>query len=177
MFENSPPGFDHRIRELNVGLGENSFQHPRSLQLINRGIEVFRATVGHQGGHARRVHVAHGVEQELRGEFGIERSEDIPGKDPSRENVDHRTQVNTAAIEQTDQRGVDVPDFIGSRRADADLRLDRMHPLARTTPAGDANQSMPSAWRGEDLAESLGKASEPAGRHMPIFIGRDHVLD
>ena len=33
------------------------------------------------------------------------------------------------------------------------------------------------AWRGEDLAESLGKVSEPAGRHMPKVIGSDHVLD
>ena len=107
----------------------------------------------------------------------IERSDDVPGEDPPREVVDHRSQVDATAVEQADQRGVDVPDFVNARSADAHFGLGGMEAMSRPSPAMDVNQSPPRAGRGKNLAESLRQASQSAGGHMPVLLGSDHVAD
>ena len=89
--------------------------------------------------------------------------------------VHHRLEIDLSAVEQLDDSGVDVPDFVWPGGADTEGGLGRMDALARTTPAMLTNELCPSCRRGEDLGDSLGIASQGAHRHVPVF-GREHHL-
>jgi len=86
-------------------------------------------------------------------------------------------EIGARAVEQPDDRRVDMPRFIWFRRSDAGRRLRRMHALTRSPPAMSPNESMPGGCRCEDLAESLCKDGECTRRDVPVLVRRDHVLD
>jgi hypothetical protein len=54
-------------------------------------------------------------EQNLGGGGGVEGGRDLPTQDAAREVVDHCVQIGSAAVEQPDHGGVDVPELIGTR--------------------------------------------------------------
>jgi len=101
----------------------------------------------------------------------------FPGKNFTREVVDHCVQVHLRAIEQSDDRHVDVPELIGLRSRHSILWVCGVNPCAGPTPAPLANQPVPGRRRGEYATESLGKDGESAGRNMPVLWRLDHLLD
>jgi hypothetical protein len=70
-----------------------------------------------------------------------------------------------------------MPDLVGSHSANSHLGFGGMHPLPRPAPLVDPDQSTPGGRRRKDLAKPLGKSGQDSSGHMPIFIGRDHVVD
>ena len=48
VFECSPPGFDKRVGERDVGLGEKPLEEPRIDQLIDGSVEVLNAAVNEE---------------------------------------------------------------------------------------------------------------------------------
>ena len=86
-------------------------------------------------------------------------------------------QVSAASIEQSDQRGVDVPDLIGGRGPDPDLRLGRMKALPGPSPVAIADQAIPRAGRSKHFTKSLSQQSQGSGGNVSILVGCCQVMD
>src|SRR6266852_2193853 len=73
-------------------------------------------------------------------------------------------EIGAGPVEQTDDRGVDVPHLVGSRRAQPDLRFHGMHAEPGPAPAVLPDEAGPGGGLGPDRAEPLGEDCERAGR-------------
>lgn len=71
----------------------------------------------------------------------------------------------SAAVEQTDQLGVDVPDFVGARSSNADFWLGWINALSGSAPAVKPDQAAPGIRRSKDLPDSLGQPGLPPTQH------------
>jgi len=77
VFERSPPGFDERVGERDVGLGEKPLKESRIDQLINRTVEVLD-TAANEEGRLLVAQPACGGEQEFGRDARIERRGHLP---------------------------------------------------------------------------------------------------
>ena len=143
VLEHPPPGFDQGIGIRDFRASQNAVEQPRMDEFIDRPVDVLGASVGQHGGGAMLQALA-GGEQDFGGGAGIEGGRDLPSQDAAREVVDHRVQIGAASIEQPDQRGVDVPDLIGARGPNPDLRLGRMNALPGPSPVVITDQAIPA---------------------------------
>lgn len=82
-----------------------------------------------------------------------------------------------APVEQADDRGVDVPDFVGLGGPDADARLRGMNPDAGTAPSSLPNEAIPGGGRGIDRADALREQGEPTGGDVAVIRRLDHLSD
>jgi len=56
MFQGTPPGFDHRVRELQLREGQETAEDARVDQFVDLGVHVFNACVcQHEGALVERV--------------------------------------------------------------------------------------------------------------------------
>ena len=85
--------------------------------------------------------------------------------------------IDLRAIDQLDDRRVDVPQLIGFTGAYPFLRSPGVNPSARPTPASLAHQLIPGCRCDEDTADALGEDSQTPGRVMPVLGRLDHSLD
>ena len=94
-----------------------------------------------------------------------------PGEYPPREVIDHGVEVGARSVEETNDRGIDVPDLIGLRGPDPDLRAVGMHSESRPAPAPRSHELRPSRGRGVDATKSLSEYRQSPGRDVPV-VGR-----
>jgi hypothetical protein len=111
MFQRTPPRLDHRVRELQFREGQQTAQDSR----VDQGVQPGRSRSPRPRLLTRRAHE--------------------PSQDASREVVDHGVHIGACPVQQADDRGVDVPHLVRCRRAQPHLRLGRMHPEPRASPA------------------------------------------
>ena len=97
------------------------------------------------------------------------RLRDPPCQDASREVVDNGMQIRAGSVEQTDDGRINVPHLVGAGRAEAHLRLRRVHAEPGPTPAVLPHEAVPRGGRGPHLAEPLGEDRECAGRNVAIL--------
>ncbi len=64
-------------------------------------------------------------------------------------------QKEPRAVEESDDRGVDMPNFVGFGGANPDLRLLGIDPAPGTSPAIFPDEPVPGGRRGEDFARPL----------------------
>ena len=118
-----------------------------------------------------------GAEKQFRGRGWVERAGYFPGQNTAREVVDNRMKIGAASIEKTDQRRVDMPNFVGARGTNADFRFGGVNAFAWSSPAVNPDQPLPGRRRGEDLAQPLCKESQRSCRHMTVVVRCDHFLN
>ena len=118
-----------------------------------------------------------GLDEQFRGDARVEPLAYAPGEDAPREVVNHSMEECLGAVEQADDRGVDVPDRVGPLGARAVAGPAGMEPESRPAPPEARDEPVPGRGRREDLAQALGKEREPAGRDMPVGGRGDHVFD
>jgi hypothetical protein len=53
MFQGAPPGFDHRVRELQLREGQQTAEDARGDQFVDLGVDVLDACVRHHEGGTR----------------------------------------------------------------------------------------------------------------------------
>jgi hypothetical protein len=85
--------------------------------------------------------------------------------------------VRLGAVEQLEDRHVDVPDFVRASGADADSGFGGVNAKARAAPAALANEPGPCGRCGGDLADALGVEAQGAQGHMAVLGSEHHVLD
>ena len=78
--------------------------------------------------------------------------------------VDDCVQLGFRAIEQSDDRDVDMPELVGLRRSDADLWFCGIDPPSWASPTTLSDEFGPGRCRREHLADSLAySARVPSG--------------
>ncbi len=122
VLECSPPGFDERVGERDVGLGEKPLEESRIDQLINGTVEVLDAAVNEEG-WLLVDQSTRGVEQEFGRDAWIERRRHLPREYAAREVIDNGVKVRAGSIEKSNQRCIDMPDLVGGRASNAVPRL------------------------------------------------------
>ena len=100
-----------------------------------------------------------------------------PRKDLPRAIIQHRMEIDFRSVEQLDERGIDVPDFVWLRSSNTDGGLGRVEALPWASPTMLAHKICPGAGGSKDLADSLGIASQGAERHVPMLGRQYHLLD
>ena len=86
-------------------------------------------------------------------------------------------QVGATAIEQSQERGVDMPDCVGLGCANADSGLSGMQAFAWSPPVEAPDQPIPGGPRSEDSAEPLRQQGQSPGGDMAVLFGGDHLLE
>ena len=99
-----------------------------------------------------------------------------PGQDPPGVVVDYGMQVGSRAIEQSDDRDVQVKEFVGSTCSDSDLRFGRIDAIPETPPPGFPGQDIPRRGRRKDLPDSLRMKRQRSERHVSVIAALDHFL-
>ncbi len=130
MLEREPPSLDHRVGESDLDLGEDALQGARIHQAIDEAVHVLDTAV-HEHLHGQ---VGTGLDEHVVRAAGFQPVVQAPREDLARVVVDHGVQVEPGAVEQTDDRAVDVPVLVRTFGADVDLRLRRIAPLPRPAP-------------------------------------------
>jgi len=112
MFERTPIGLDERIGEAGLDLGEDAFQARTEQGSIDCTVDVLDAGIGIQQGPARNYEMLASGQQHLARARSVEALRHGPRKDFPRVIVQHRMETDFRSVEQLDERGVDVPDFV-----------------------------------------------------------------
>ena len=86
-------------------------------------------------------------------------------------------QIGSAAIEQSNQRRIDVPDLIGARSPYSDLRFGWMDTLPWPSPLVIADQTVPGTGRSTDLAKALSEESQCPGWDMSVLVRCSQLVD
>ena len=107
----------------------------------------------------------------------MESVEDAPRKNSPREVVDDCMHIDTAAVEESEDRGIDVPDLIRFGPSYANFRFCGMNTRAWSTPTMESHEAIPRGGRGEDPADSLCQSGQSSGGHMPEIFRRDHLVN
>lgn len=91
--------------------------------------------------------------------------------------VDQERPSVSGAVEESDNRGVDVPQLVGLRRSHTGGRRRRVDSgTRRSAPASFTDEPIPGPGRSEHPAESLCEDREPAGRDVTVLGRFDNVL-
>ena len=176
MLHRPPQGLDHGIRIADLDLSEDAVQLPESKKVVDLAIDVLDARVGnHVGAVAVLGKILCCLGKNQACGFRFQSRGQSPGQDSAAEIVDHRMQVRARAIEQFDDRDVDVPILIGFGRPNAVLGLGRIHAVARSKPSPFANQAPPGGGRGKDLRDSLSPQRQRTQAHVAIVLRDDQV--
>jgi hypothetical protein len=107
--------------------------------------------------------ILRGLDENLTGGLRFEVQSQLPGQDSPTEIVDHRMQIGAGAIEQFDNRDVDVPVFVGFARANTLFGLGRIDAMTWPKPSAFANEAPPCRRREEDLPDPLSTQSQRPG--------------
>jgi hypothetical protein len=109
-----PQGLDHGIGIADLDLGEDAVQLPESPKAVDLAIDVLDAGVAnHSGAIIILGVILRCLDENLTGVLRFEVPNQLPGQDSPTEIVDHRVQIRARAIEQFDDRDVDVPNSFG----------------------------------------------------------------
>ena len=122
MFERSPPRFDERIRVRDVGLRENPLEKSGIHQFVDCAVVVLDTAVNKESWFGVFA-FARGLEQEVCCYAWIERCGYLPRQNAAREVVDDSMKVGTRAVEQPNQRRIDMPYLVCLGSSNSDLRL------------------------------------------------------
>ena len=76
-------------------------------------------------------------------------------------------------VEEPNDRRIDMPEFVGSLRPNADFGFRRVNSLTRSPPTVLAHKPVPCGGRGVHFLESLRQKSKRTRRHVTI-LGRCH---
>jgi hypothetical protein len=95
-----------------------------------------------------------GLLNQLRGNVRIEIGIDLPRQDSPRKVVDDRVQVDSTAVKQAQNAGVEVPDLVWSSSTNANFRLGWINSLTRPPPTGSSCNSTPCRWTDEGSSQS-----------------------
>lgn len=164
VLQGAPPGLDQRVGEADLGHGEDALEEARLDEGVDGAVGVLDAAVGEEGRRGRRaVDALAGLHEDRGRTSRVEALAETPGEDASGEVVDDGVEVGARAVEQSEERRVDVPDLVGARGADADLRIVGVDAKARPAPSSLANEPVPGRGGGEDAAHALGQDREAAG--------------
>jgi hypothetical protein len=177
MLERAPPGFDERVGEAHVDLSDDALQSAAIEERVHVAVEVLHARVHEHVGLRRCRKVTGRPREHVVRVHRIEAPRDRPREDSPGEVVDHGVNVRLGAVEQLEDRDVNVPGLVRSTGAKSDLRLGRIQTQTRATPASLADQPAPGARMREDLADALGVEREPTNGHVAVLGGLDHVAD
>jgi hypothetical protein len=85
-------------------------------------------------------------------------------------------QVDTRAIEESEEGDIDVPVFVGLRRPQTQGWLLRVDAAAGPEPTALADERVPGGRRGEDLAEALGEEGDAAHGDVAVGVVGDHLV-
>jgi hypothetical protein len=179
MFQRAPPGFDHRVRFGDLDLGEDPVKAFGKKGRVDGGVDVLDTGVRHDcdsGSWSRGSEMPAGLDKYPAGRSRIETRADGPGQDPSREVVHDGVDERLAAVEQLEDRDVDVPKVVGAGGANADGGLGRMDAKTRAAAAAVANKPCPGTRGGKDPADALGVEAQSAQGHVPVLGSENHVL-
>ena len=178
VLERSPPRLDHRVREGDLRLCQDSVEDAGVDEFIDRCRSVLYASVGEHGRRLVRLdgRLA-GFNENLQGVCGIKVFRDSPGENPSGEVVDDGVEISAAAIEESHDARVDVPNLIGCCGADTESWLSRVHTLTGSSPTMSSDESMPGGGRSEDLSEALRQNGERTGRYVAVLLRMHHFLE
>ena len=139
-------------------------------------MDVLAPRVGDDG--RRRAHAASrptGLDQDGDGVGGVEALRDAPREDAAGEVVDDGVDVDLHAVEQPEERRVDVPDLVRPRRSDAHAGLFGMDTGPRTAPPALADEAKPRRGGREHGARSLREEGEASGGDVAQVVGGDHL--
>ena len=142
---------------------------------IDRTVDVLDAGIGIQQGPAHNYEMLASGQQHLARARWVEALRHHPRKDFSRVIVQHRLDIDFRSVEQLDERGIDVPDFVWLRSSNTDGGLGRMNTLAWSSPTAFTDKFGPGGDRGKDLADSLGISSQGA-KSLVAFLGRPTAM-
>jgi len=151
------PAYSWRAPGSDLHLGENAAQSAESEQCVHLAIDILDAGVGDDGGRVVRGKIGGGFEEHVAGGLRFEAKGGLPGEDAAGVVIDHRVQVDTRAIEESEEGDIDVPVFVGLRRPQSQGWLLRVDAAAGPEPSALADARVPGGRRGEDLAEALGE--------------------
>ncbi len=98
-----------------------------------------------------------------------------PDQGLAAEVVDHRMEPDLRAVSQSNARGVDMPDFVGSARAHTHARTVRMQTSPGPASSPISDEPVPGCRRGQDSSQPLGRDGRPSRRDMPIALGGRHL--
>ena len=101
--------------------------------------------------------MAQNPESAFRGQLGLQG----PGEHAAGEAVHYSMQITACAIEEADDRDVDVEPLVGSTGTDSDFGLGRVESFARSAPTVNTQHSAPGPVAGEDGAKTLGVKRYP----------------
>ena len=76
-----------------------------------------------------------------------------------------------------DDGGIDVPDLIGARRTEADLRLRWMDTEARPPPPKPSHQAVPGRRSGPDPVQPLCEHGKRTRRNVSVVRRGHHFLN
>ena len=176
VLEDSPPRLDHRVRVVDLRLGEDALEQAGRDQFVDILVLVLDARVGEEGRHrGAGLDGPARLDEDRDAGRGVEVIHEPPREDAPREVVDDRVEVEPGVVEKADQGRVDVPEFVRRVGSDADPRLLGVNAEPRTAPAALADEAVPGGRRGEHGAQPLSEEGEPPGRDV-TEVGRGHHL-
>lgn len=182
MLQAAPPGLDHRIGEGDLDLGQDATERASFEEGVDLAVDVLDAGVRvHLGDDEARVSLTEGLDllggigEHGAGVRGIQLRRDRPCEDPSRVVVDHGVQVRLRAIEQPEQRDVDVHEYAGSRGSDADGGSSGVHSEAGAVPAVFPDEACPRGDVSKHLPDALGVEGQGAQRHVTVVGAGDEL--
>ena len=139
-------------------------------------VDILQTGIGdHRRASCLRREVRGCLGEQLARGLGFKPGSQFPGKDPPTEVVDDGVQVGASAVEQPDDRGVDVPNWVWLLRTNALFGLGRIDSPPWAEPAAFTHEAPPSRRRGEDATDALGMQCERADGHVSIGLGSHHV--
>ena len=178
VLQRSPPRFDERVRETDLGHRKESLQRAGLDEFVDLAVDVLDASVCDERWRSRRrLDDGGGSEEDGNGVSRFEAIRNSPCEDPSREIVDDRMNVRLRIVEESVGTRIDMPEFVRFRRSNADLRFCRVNSKTRPPPAVLADKAIPGGSRGEDLPESLSKDGKSPGGDVTMFRRRHHLPD
>ena len=151
VLERAPPGFDQGIGIADLNLGKYAAQLSETKKVVDLLIDVLDARVGDHGGTATIVgEILRRLDKDLTGGLWPQARSQFPGENSAAEIVQQRMQIRARAVEQLDDRQIDVPIVIWFARPNALLgrRRGRSYPRLRASRAqvdGEAN-TFPVRW-------------------------------
>jgi hypothetical protein len=156
MLHRPPQGLDHGIRIADLDLRKDAAQLPETKKVVDLIIDILDVRVGYHGGAIAILgEILRCLDENLTGGLRFEVQNQLPGQDSPAKIVDHRMQIGAGAIEQFDDRDVDVPKFIWFGRPNTFLGFGRIDAMTWPKPSAFANEAPPCRRREEDLPDPL----------------------
>ena len=156
VLQRSPERLDHRIGKGHLDLGEDARQFFVIQQIVDGSVHVLTSRIRDDDRvPGTIVELNNGFAQYPTSSAATEPFLESPRQDSPGIVVDYRVQIRSRSIKQPDDRHVQMKEFPGSLRSDADFGFRGMDSDSGASPPRIPDKPIPRRWRGEDLADSL----------------------